>query len=238
MSERAVSLSQEGRLEEANEFHRQAVRLFKDGLRMFDNPFTNYEAKTDDHHKTGIKGMRYKDRLRPGAIVTLVESGDLQGLLQEQDDSGLLPIPAVTIDTPLPPTSKWPNSYVRETFILPSKDLRTLEMPYDSTLEIAEYTQAGDSLTHRDITALEAELRPPEDSRNLEEKELLENLIYKRLNDLAARKLIEAEKAYPGFMSRFYPERISERFTDALALLIRLSLQDEVGCDPNPYIRQ
>jgi hypothetical protein len=116
------------------------------------------------------------------------------------------------IETPLPPTKAWPNTYVQHSYVISKLGWEDLiGARYRYFVAINEYSPEG-----------EFNGDPQGSSRGA---------------DLQAYKIEAIQRAYPDYAQLLRERWVTDKFGDSLNRLARLSLMDEVGCEPNPYVR-
>jgi hypothetical protein len=145
---------------------------------------------------------------------------------------------AVGVETPLPVTDQWPNTYIKEVLGFGPHTEDIMGEPFSYDYEVNEYSIEG-VFDDRDRDALRSELltRPPENTSNEDVIDDAGSMFFVQLARLERRKLREARRIYPDEMAQFQKPCSPERFAKLLTLVASLSLADEVSCEPNPYAR-
>ncbi len=153
----------------------------------------------------------------------------------------------VSIDTALPATLAWPNTYVREGFLLGAhEDLRTMDTPYVYELTVQEFASDGRHISDGGSIGLLSEPgHTDQESGDGIDRELALMVGAAEAQDdtgpeltLQGRKLAVMRRIFPEIMEPFQDPCLPERFQEVFRLVMALEPRHtEVGCEPNPYIR-
>lgn len=222
--------------EQIASMHEQAERLFLNGTMRFGGP------------SPGHYDARDRNSVRYVADTDLVTVVCPTVRLFEQPADGILPmhktdLPKLLIDSPLPPTDRWPNTYIRHTFLLPrggrSNLLGAEEVAedgpgYEHSVSAVHFTEKGEPEEEIELAIL-GRLSAGADQQ-ADEGEA--RLTFGQLRSFHESQLSELARVYPDYARLMRPDWAPDYCMERIAGLVGLTAADEVGCDPNPYIRR
>ena len=209
--------------EQVASIHEQAERLFVGGTMRFGGSSPgHYDSRV-------INSVRYADN---SELIT-VKSPDYHMTWLK-----------LSIDSPLPPTQRWPNTYIRHTLLVPRGGRTNLLEPdadsddsYVHSVSVVHFSEEGE-LEEEIETAILDRLSTITDKGGKEEGQQEVEQVFGQLESFQEGQLSDLRRVYPDYDQLMRSDWTLDYCAERIAMLAGLTATDEVGCAPNPYIRR